>query len=103
MRGARAALPIWVDFMKQAIDAYPQSDFEVPPGISFTDIDVTNGKRAAHACPVVAREAFLVGTEPPLCDEHRGVIDHVVSGWNRLKEWFRGSREPKETAPQGSR
>ena len=103
MSGARAALPIWIDFMKQAIDAYPQSDFEVPPGISFTDIDVTNGKRAAHACPVVAREAFLVGTEPPLCDEHRGVIDHVVSGWNRLKEWFRGSREPKETAPQGSR
>src|SRR5438309_3078728 len=35
MRGARAALPIWVDFMKQAIDAYPQSDFEVPSGISF--------------------------------------------------------------------
>ena len=103
MSGARAALPIWIDFMKQAIDAYPQSDFEVPPGISFTDIDVTNGKRAAHACPVVAREAFLVGTEPPLCDEHRGVIDHVVSGWNRLKEWFRGSREPKETPPQGSR
>ena len=103
MSGARAALPIWIDFMKQAIDAYPQSDFEVPPGISFADIDVTNGKRAAHACPVVAREAFLVGTEPPLCDEHRGVIDHVVSGWNRLKEWFRGSREPTETAPQGGR
>jgi hypothetical protein len=49
-------------------------------------------KRAARACPVVAREAFLVGTEPPLCDEHRGVIDHVVNGWNRLTEWFRRSR-----------
>src|SRR5262250_128873 len=94
MSGAKAALPIWLDFMKQAIDAYPQSDFEVPPGISFADIDVSNGKRAARACPVVAREAFLAGTEPPLCDEHRGVIDHVVSGWNRLKEWFGRSREP---------
>jgi penicillin-binding protein 1B len=103
MSGARAALPIWVDFMKQAFDAYPQSDFEVPAGISFADIDVTNGKRAARACPVVAREAFLVGTEPPLCDEHRGVIDHVVNGWNRLTEWFRRSREPKESPPQGDR
>jgi len=104
MSGAKAALPIWVDFMKQAIDAYPQSDFEVPPGVSFADIDVSNGKRAARACPVVAREAFLSGTEPPLCDEHRGVIDHVFDGWNRLREWFRGgSREPKEGPPQGDR
>jgi penicillin-binding protein 1B len=103
MSGARAALPIWVDFMKQAFDAYPQSDFEVPVGISFADIDVTNGKRAARACPVVAREAFLAGTEPPLCDEHRGVIDHVVNGWNRLTEWFRRSREPKESPTQGDR
>jgi penicillin-binding protein 1B len=104
MSGARAALPIWMDFMKQAMDAYPQSDFEVPQGISFADIDVGNGKRAAHACPVIAREAFLTGTEPPLCDEHRGVIDHVVGGWNRLKQWFRGSSpEPKGGQPQGNR
>ena len=104
MSGARAALPIWMDFMKQAMEAYPQSDFEVPQGISFADIDVGNGKRAAHACPVVAREAFLTGTEPPLCDEHRGVIDHVVGGWNRLKQWFRGSSpETKGGQPQGDR
>ncbi len=104
MSGAKAALPIWVDFMKQALDAYPQSDFEVPSGISFSDVDATNGKRAARACPVVVREAFLTSTEPPLCDEHRGVIDHVVDGWNRLTDWFRRpAREPKETAPQPDR
>ena len=104
MSGAKAALPIWLDFMKQAIDAYPQSDFEVPEGISFSDVDATNGKRAARACPVVVREAFLAGTEPPLCDEHRGVIDHVVDGWNRLTDWFRRpAREPKESLPQGDR
>ena len=104
MSGAKAALPIWLDFMKQAIDAYPQSDFEVPEGISFSDVDATNGKRAARACPVVVREAFLAGTEPPLCDEHSGVIDHVVDGWNRLTDWFRRpAREPKESLPQGDR
>jgi len=105
MSGAKAALPIWLDFMKQALDAYPQkTDFETPAGISFADIDATNGKRAARACPVIVREAFLTGTEPPLCDQHRGVIDHVLDGWNRLTDWFRRpSREPKEEAPQGSR
>jgi len=105
MSGAKAALPIWLDFMKQALDAYPQkTDFETPAGISFADIDATNGKRAARACPVIVREAFLTGTEPPLCDRHRGVIDHVLDGWNRLTDWFRRpSREPKEEAPQGSR
>jgi penicillin-binding protein 1B len=104
MSGAKAALPIWLDFMKQALDAYPQTDFEMPPGISFADIDASNGKRAARACPVIVREAFLAGTEPPLCDEHRGVIDHVVNGWNRLTEWFRRpASEPKESAPQGDR
>src|SRR6185369_14031617 len=56
MSGARAALPIWIDFMKQAVDAYPQPNFDVPSGIAFADIDVTNGKRAVSACPVVARE-----------------------------------------------
>ncbi|PYN82081.1 MAG: transpeptidase-transglycosylase [Candidatus Rokuibacteriota bacterium] len=103
LSGARAALPIWVDFMKQAIDAYPQPDFTVPTGIVFTDIDVTNGKRAGRSCPVVVREAFLTGTEPPLCDEHRGVIDAVVGGWNRLTDWFRRpSREPEGGSPPGS-
>jgi len=103
LSGAQAALPIWVDFMKQAIDAYPQPDFTVPAGIAFADIDATNGKRAARACPVVVREAFLVGTEPPLCDEHRGVIDHVVEGWNRLTDWFfRPSREPAEDSTPGN-
>src|SRR2546426_6120791 len=103
LSGARAALPIWVDFMKQAIDAYPQPDFTVPTGIVFTDIDVTNGKRAGRSCPVVVREAFLTGTEPPLCDEHRGVIDAVVGGWNRLTDPFRRpSREPEGGSPPGS-
>jgi len=103
MSGARAALPIWIDFMKQATEAYPQSDFEVPTGIAFADIDASNGKRAARACPVVFREAFLTGTEPLLCDEHRGVIDNVVDGWNRFTDWFRRKQEPKEFTPRGDR
>ena len=90
LSGAQAALPIWADFMKQALEAYPQPEFTVPPGIVFADIDATNGKRATPLCPVVVREVFLKGTEPELCDEHRGVIP-VLDWWRRLRDWFRRS------------
>jgi penicillin-binding protein 1B len=102
LSGAQAALPIWADFMRQALETYPQGDFAVPPGIAFADIDASNGKRASLACPVVLREAFLVGTEPPPCEEHRGVVDQVIGGWNRLTDWLRGSprKSPSEGAPR---
>ncbi len=107
LSGAQAALPIWVDFMQQALGTYPQANVPVPPGIVFADIDATNGKRANLACPIVFREAFLVGTEPPACDEHRGVVDHVIGGWNRVTDWlWRSPREPlgssREPVVEGS-
>jgi penicillin-binding protein 1B len=98
LSGAQAALPIWTDFMQQATQTYPQGEFSAPPGIVFVDIDAGNGKRAVAACPVVVRETFLSGTEPPPCDEHRGVVDHVISGWNRLRDWIRGT--PRESASE---
>jgi membrane carboxypeptidase/penicillin-binding protein len=98
LSGAQAALPIWTDFMQQATQTYPQGEFPAPPGIVFVDIDAGNGKRAVAACPVVVRETFLSGTEPPPCDEHRGVVDHVISGWNRLRDWIRGA--PRESASE---
>jgi len=101
LSGAQAALPIWADFMQQATQTYPQGEFSTPPGIVFADIDAGNGKRAVAACPVVVREAFLSGTEPPPCDEHRGVVDHVIGGWNRLRDWLRGApREPGAESPR---
>jgi penicillin-binding protein 1B len=102
LSGAQAALPIWVDFMKQALDAYPQSDFTVPQGIVLLDVDASNGKRAGFACPVTMRESFLAGTEPPLCDEHRGIIDRAAEGWRTLRDWFRRSGEPADGADQGN-
>jgi penicillin-binding protein 1B len=99
LSGAQAALPIWIDFMKVAIDAYPQPDFTVPPGIVVTEIDATNGRRAGSSCPVIVREAFLTGSEPPMCDEHGGFVDSVVSGWSRLTDWFRRRSTPEPSVP----
>jgi len=99
LSGAQAALPIWIDFMKATVDAYPQPDFTVPAGIAVAEIDATNGKRAGSSCPVIVREAFLAGTEPPECDEHRGFVDSVVSGWSRLTDWFRRRTTPERSVP----
>ena len=89
LSGAEAALPIWADFMRQAVDAYPQPGFTVPSGIAFAEIDSTTGQLANRFCPVVARETFLAGTEPPPCGEHGGVGDQIVDWWKRLRGWWR--------------
>jgi penicillin-binding protein 1B len=88
LSGARAALPIWADFMRQALDAYPARPFEVPAGIRFAQIDLGNGKLANRYCPVVGREAFLSGTEPAPCDEHGGFGDRLIDWWRHLRDWL---------------
>jgi len=72
LSGARAALPIWTQFMRAALAGRTSVPFEVPEGITFMDIDAQTGKLATPQCPKVIVEAFLSGTEPrELCELHR--------------------------------
>jgi penicillin-binding protein 1B len=64
LSGAQAALPIWTDFMKRALESTPPTPFLPPAGIRFVDIDPQSGQRATSACPQVLREAFFEGEEP---------------------------------------
>jgi len=89
LSGAEAALPIWMDFMRETVATYPQPAFPVPPGIAFATIDATNGRLANDACPVTARETFLTGTEPPPCEEHGGFGNQLYDWWRRLREWWK--------------
>jgi penicillin-binding protein 1A len=68
--GARAALPIWLEFMKKAtVDTEPE-DFPVPEGILFKQVDPKTGLLSTDNCKYSIREAFLPGTEPrKYCDE----------------------------------
>src|SRR5205807_1678984 len=43
LSGARAALPIWTQFMRTALAGRPNVPFEVPAGITFVDIDAATG------------------------------------------------------------
>jgi membrane carboxypeptidase/penicillin-binding protein len=88
LSGAQAALPIWSDFMRQAMAAYPAPAFSVPAGISFADVDPTNGRLAGSACPLTVRETFLTGTEPEPCEEHRQLSERVMDWWQRLRKWL---------------
>lgn len=62
--GARAALPIWLNFMKEAVKPYPDTDFTIPPGVVFASIDPHSGKLATPNASTAIREAFIEGTEP---------------------------------------
>jgi penicillin-binding protein 1B len=74
LSGARAALPIWVDFMKAALAGVKTRSFEAPAeGIVFFDIDKDTGLLATPNCPNVMSEAFIPGTEPQeKCHAHGG-------------------------------
>ncbi|HHQ48465.1 MAG TPA: PBP1A family penicillin-binding protein, partial [Acidobacteria bacterium] len=68
MTGARAALPIWIRFVKAYLDTLDENahkeTFPVPAGVVFTPVDYYTGLRAIPSCPKVILEAFLDGTEP---------------------------------------
>jgi penicillin-binding protein 1A len=64
--GARAALPIWIEFMDRALAGVPDEPFPIPDGIVRIPIDRRTGKRPhsrAH-CTDVGVEVFVEGTEP---------------------------------------
>lgn len=62
--GGRAALPIWVDYMKAAHDKLPAMTLTVPEGIVFANIDADSGLLATTSSRNVIRQAFKEGTEP---------------------------------------
>jgi penicillin-binding protein 1A len=62
--GGRSALPIWLEYMKSAMDPLPIMTFQVPDGIVFLNIDSESGKLASAKTKNVLRQAFVEGTEP---------------------------------------
>jgi penicillin-binding protein 1A len=49
--GAKAALPIWIDFMRAALKDVPEQPFDMPPGISKVRIDPSSGALASAGDP----------------------------------------------------
>lgn len=64
--GGRAALPLWLEYMKAAHENLPQTSFPVPSGIVFANIDAETGKLASATSKNVIKQAYIEGTEPTL-------------------------------------
>jgi penicillin-binding protein 1A len=68
--GARAALPIWIDFMEQALSGRPYRDFSLPEGVVKVRIDIESGLLASENCPNAVVVVFKKGTEPKQYCKH---------------------------------
>lgn len=62
--GARAALPIWVRFMRGSLGQGWEREFVAPPGIVFRQIDPASGDLAQRRCPQRDVAAYLEEAAP---------------------------------------
>ena len=62
--GAHAALPIWTQFVGQALQGLPVMTFSIPEGIQFAQVDTTTGNLPTKTSRTISTEVFRKGTEP---------------------------------------
>jgi penicillin-binding protein 1B len=83
IEGAKAALPIWTEFMKRAHthrEYRHVTGFEAPEGLVSAEIDPESGQIATNACPKVQTDYFIAGTQPiEACRLHGGGATQVAS------------------------
>lgn len=78
LEGARSALPIWADFMRQAAQISPYRsahDFRAPSGVVSVEICSDTGELASPACPNTRNEVFIAGTEPTSACQQPACLD----------------------------
>ena len=75
--GGRAALPIWLSYMKAALDGRAQPEFSPPPGLELVRlrIDSKTGKIAAPGSKNAVEMWFKKGTEPKDAEGAPGQVD----------------------------
>jgi penicillin-binding protein 1A len=70
--GGRAALPMWVDYMRDALQGLPINLEEQPENIVTVRIDEDTGQRATENSRHTRFEIFKVGTAPEEIKQHVG-------------------------------
>ncbi len=73
--GGRAALPVWLAYMKAALRERPQPEFPVPDGIVMARMDPETGKPTQPFDRKGVVEAFVEGTEPRLDAADKPKVD----------------------------
>ena len=65
-QGGRTALPLWVDFMDTALEGRPETELQMPVGISRALINPETGLRARPGTPDAIPEWFHSDNLPPM-------------------------------------
>lgn len=67
---------IWGEFMSNALDGVPESEFALPESeVIWVKVCKETGMKATNACPETSKEPFLKGTEPEdYCTVHKNVL-----------------------------
>ncbi|MDH5741157.1 MAG: PBP1A family penicillin-binding protein, partial [Nitrospira sp.] len=74
--GARAALPIWMAFVKEALKQLPVVPFEIPDGVTFVKVDSSTGlleseQESEGESRTATVELFSKGSEPTQAVQRR--------------------------------
>lgn len=75
--GSSVAVPVFYDFMKEALDNQPAVPFRIPPGIRLVRVDPNTGRPAGAGDKSAILEAFLPGSEPT---GRETVLDGATAG-----------------------
>ncbi len=73
--GSRAAIPIWLDYMKAATEGKPIKDFRVPDDVVYVKIDPETGSAADFEQPSAEFEVFLEDNPP---EKAKSELNHLT-------------------------
>lgn len=83
MTGAESALPVWVDFVKGAVELQPElggERFERPAAVTTVEIDAETGMLASPSCPHRQRIAITPALAPTsVCFTHNAPLTSLAS------------------------
>ena len=104
--GSSVALPVFYQFMEEALKDVPPMPFRTPPGIKNIRINAQTGARAQPGDTNAIWEAFVQGTEPtdnPVSIDNSGITLHPVNSLNGNPDFNTETISPgEETAPSGT-
>ncbi len=98
--GASTAVPIFYDFMKEALKDTPPAPFRVPPGIKNVRINADSGRAAMPGDKHIIWEAFVAGTEPNLDDYV--LNNNVIGGQEAFDAYAGDSGDAGDTSPDAA-
>ena len=85
--GGHAALPMWIDYMRVALEGIPESIMKKPTGLVFVRIDPYTGKQAPPGSPDAIFEVFSSKNAPEEIPDNR-LDSRTNSGVPEIQDIF---------------